>query len=382
MSETDVGHVATSIPVILSFLIFFAFKLVAEFVLINLFVGMFHFGVHSQHHVKHAGNSSPTRGHVFKRESEASADATALRAAESDSKRGKLAHEDSSHRWSGHRSGHGSRHGSRSGGSSHHSPRHATQPASKRRETNLSCAECWDQMTNGGRHDFILIEDVQILMRMLPQPLGFARDALGVATMTQSWLNRASNRVRHCFGVDFPVPTETGIVTFDETFLTLFHWRCPELIPEEVRRRREPMLEEVAYPCPIRLCCFVSSLAPSTATSRSKCCTDIGYAATRVRKQQREEGGQMGRGAATAWMLAGSVDTTQEDMQRDVERKKEVLAAKEVGASTNTTGQLKRSASAMKMRMAMRRSSLAGEGDEEAAWEDERETEVWANPAR
>lgn len=90
----------------------------------------------------------------------------------------------------------------------------------------------------------------------------------------------------------------------------------------------------------------------------------------------------MGRGAATAWMLAGSVDTTQEDMQRDVERKKEVLAAKEVGASTNTTGQLKRSASAMKMRMAMRRSSLAGEGDEEAAWEDERETEVWANPAR
>lgn len=166
--------------------------------------------------------------------------------------------------------------------------------SSRRIDDNLSCAECWKHMTNGGgRHDFILIPDVQVLMRMLPQPLGFARDALGVPTMTsydraickliwaelnilatqrsegKSWRMRSALTLRRWLGLDVPIPSETGQVTFDETFLTLFHWRCPELVPEEVRKMREPMLEEVAASPPVLRLCAVWGLF---VESRDKGC--------------------------------------------------------------------------------------------------------------
>lgn len=32
-----------------------------------------------------------------------------------------------------------------------------------------SCMDCWNKVTGGGRHDFVLIEDVQLLLRTLPQ---------------------------------------------------------------------------------------------------------------------------------------------------------------------------------------------------------------------
>lgn len=132
----------------------------------------------------------------------------------------------------------------------------------------VSGADIADGATRGGTDDFILIPDVQVLMRMLPQPLGFARNAFGEPEISRK--ERAVNKllwaelnliaverrltepdsriwrwVTAMMGLRRPTPKATNYVTFEETFITLLHWRCPQYVPQDIKDARAPMMEDI-----------------------------------------------------------------------------------------------------------------------------------------
>jgi hypothetical protein len=99
---------------------------------------------------------------------------------------------------------------------------------------DLSCLECWEKYTGGGKEDFILISDVPIMMRGLPQPLGLSRNMYGEPVMTsrdrsvcklicaelnlisvsrpeevQGFWPSVRDKIRHWLGVHVPKPPTT-----------------------------------------------------------------------------------------------------------------------------------------------------------------------------
>jgi hypothetical protein len=112
---------------------------------------------------------------------------------------------------------------------------------------DLSCLQCWNRYTGGGKNDFILISDVQMMMRGLPQPLGFSRNMYGepvptsrdrsVCKLIRAELNliavsrperkqgvwhRLWDRLGHLLGVHVPQPPTTQHVSYDE--VCAFNW--------------------------------------------------------------------------------------------------------------------------------------------------------------
>eukprot|EP00281_Chroomonas_sp_CCMP1168_P024850 CAMPEP_0206221430 /NCGR_PEP_ID=MMETSP0047_2-20121206/5409_1 /ASSEMBLY_ACC=CAM_ASM_000192 /TAXON_ID=195065 /ORGANISM="Chroomonas mesostigmatica_cf, Strain CCMP1168" /LENGTH=208 /DNA_ID=CAMNT_0053644161 /DNA_START=36 /DNA_END=659 /DNA_ORIENTATION=- len=130
-------------------------------------------------------------------------------------------------------------------------------------KSDQSCLMAWKSFVGAQKGDFILIPDVQVLMRSLPLPLGFACNAFGEPIVTaedraviklmraelniiaigrkqvrRGLLGRLLQRLCVAMGVDVPRPQNSNQVDFDEVFSTLFHWRCPSYIPSEVKDER------------------------------------------------------------------------------------------------------------------------------------------------
>uniref|UniRef100_A0A7S1H842 C2 domain-containing protein n=1 Tax=Hemiselmis andersenii TaxID=464988 RepID=A0A7S1H842_HEMAN len=141
----------------------------------------------------------------------------------------------------------------------------------KRMSYERSCVEVWKNIVGEGRNDFLLISDVTVLLRSLPQPLGFPRNAFGEPELSSHdraalkliraelnliavsrpedergfWARQWSRVFHWVFGVEQPLVPDTMHATFDEVFETLFHWRCTAYTPNEVREERAINIAEV-----------------------------------------------------------------------------------------------------------------------------------------
>ena len=49
-------------------------------------------------------------------------------------------------------------------------------------------------------------------------------------------------------GIDNPRPQTSTYVSFDDVFMTLFHWRCQQYVPTEIQERRLESIQVCLLP--------------------------------------------------------------------------------------------------------------------------------------
>lgn len=133
-------------------LMFISFKLIAEFVLMNLFIGMIldAFMKSEQSRVEFYLNDPPVN---MTKSSEVTV------------------------------SSHGTKYGTMTGRRKTANVDAAVLKAKVNRIYDKSCLQAWTACTGGNKRDFILISDVSLLMKRLPQPLGFSHNIFGESVL-------------------------------------------------------------------------------------------------------------------------------------------------------------------------------------------------------